>query len=285
MISTVDTKDAAAVAREVSRIFKELFPDGDDRFIDRAFAGVVGCFGGHFPGYQAIDARYHDLEHTMQGTLCLARLLGGRHEAGAEPALTPRMFELGLLAILMHDTGYLKRAEDREGTGAKHTITHVRRSSEFAREFLAPRGHNNGEIAAIQNMIRCTGVNVDLAAIPFSSDLEQTLGYALGTADLLSQMAAEDYVEKLPVLYAEFAEAVAFTGEQGAGAIRFKSAEDLMRCTPTFWRDYVWPKINDDFGALHRFLNDPLPDGPNAYLDRILRNLDRLEKRCSLFER
>ena len=33
------------------------------------------------------------------------------------------------------------------------------------------------------------------------------VGFALGTADLLGQMAAPDYVDKLPVLYDEFVEA------------------------------------------------------------------------------
>ena len=58
-------------------------------------------------------------------------------------------------------------------------------------------------------MIRCTGVNAALSVIPFQSEMEKVAGFALGTADLLGQMAAEDYVDKLPILYAEFAEAAA----------------------------------------------------------------------------
>ena len=50
------------------------------------------------------------------------------------PLLTDKLFELGLLGILMHDTGYLKRTEDMQGTGAKYTLTHVRRSAEFAHD-------------------------------------------------------------------------------------------------------------------------------------------------------
>jgi len=38
------------------------------------------------------------------------------HRAAGQPPLTPHMFELGLLAILFHDTGYLKRRGDNEGT-------------------------------------------------------------------------------------------------------------------------------------------------------------------------
>ena len=105
MFPAVDTRDLAAVEAEVAGIFVSLFPEADSSFISRAFGWAEQWFTGNYPGYQAIDARYHDLEHTLQGTLCLARLLRGRHYAGANPVLTPVMFELGLLAILAHDTG------------------------------------------------------------------------------------------------------------------------------------------------------------------------------------
>ena len=95
---------------------------------------------GNYLDYQAIDAHYHDLEHTLQGILCMARLLRGRQAQGQEPKLTQRMFELGMLAILLHDTGYLKKRGDNEGTGAKYTLTHVDRSIQFAGELmLCPR--------------------------------------------------------------------------------------------------------------------------------------------------
>ena len=278
MFPLVDTRDLSAVQGEVESIFASLFPEESSRFIAQAFAWTHQFFTGRYPGYQAIDARYHDLEHTLQGTLCLARLLRGRHFAGVRPILSPKMFELGLLAILMHDTGYLKRAEDSEGTGAKYTVTHVRRSAEFAKRFLSEKGYHASDTHAVQDMIRCTGVNVDLTAIPFTSELERVVGYALGTADLLGQMAAADYVEKLPVLFLEFEEAAKFSTSESPRAIRFQSAAELMQNTPTFWQSYVWPKVARDFGGLHRFLADPFPEGPNYYLDCIEANLAKLRR-------
>jgi hypothetical protein len=278
MFPAVDTRDLPAVEGEVAGIFASLFPEAESAFIPRAFNWADQWFNGRYPGYQSIDARYHDLEHTLQGTLCLARLLRGRHFAGATPVLTPVMFELGLLAILAHDTGYLKRSEDTEGTGAKYTLTHVRRSGEFAGKFYASQGYSAGDISAVQSMIRCTGVNADLKAIPFGSELERIVGYALGTADLLGQMAASDYVDKLPVLYAEFAEAARFNGPTAAKSIQFASATEMMCNSPVFWEKYAWPKIDGDFGALHRYLTDPFPDGPNYYLDRIEANVARLRE-------
>ena len=285
MFPAVNTRDLAAVQSEVEAIFSSLYPEAESGFIRRAFASAEEWFGGRFPGYQAIDALYHDLEHTLQGTLCLARLLRGRHFAGARPVLSPEMFELGLLAILMHDTGYLKYTGDREGTGAKYTLTHVRRSGEFARMFMQGQGRPGSDIIAVQNMIRCTGVNADLSDIPFTDELEMMVGFALGTADLLGQMAAADYIEKLPVLYLEFAEAAKFTGSGTPKSIAFKSAEEMMRSTPGFWQHYVLPKINRDFGGIHRFLNDPMPDGPNFYLEAIQSNLARLSQMTALAAR
>src|SRR5215470_3238421 len=136
MLRPVDTRVPSAVEKQVHSIYRTLFPDGDIGFVPRAFHWAIQCFAGHYADYQPIDAGYHDLEHTLQGTLCLALLLQGRHQAKALPLVSQKMFELGLLAILFHDTGYLKKKEDGDGTGAKYTSVHVGRSVVFAGEFL-----------------------------------------------------------------------------------------------------------------------------------------------------
>jgi hypothetical protein len=281
MYPPVVTKDPTAVEVEVQAACRTMFPDADLLFVPRVFGWAIECFTGNCRGYQAVDTRYHDLEHTLQGTLCLARLLRGRHLAETQPRLTQPMFQLGLLAILLHDTGYLKKREDIEGTGAKYTVVHVRRSAEFAAELLQEKGYTGTEIRAVQNMILCTGVNAALSVIPFHSELEKVLGWALGTADLLGQMAAEDYVDKLPTLYAEFAEAAAFSQDRTHFIAMFSSAADLMQKTPAFWEKFVRIKLDRDFGGLHAFLNDPYPAGPNPYFERIQANIERLRSRIA----
>jgi hypothetical protein len=126
-------------------------------------------------------------------------------------------------------------------------------------------------------MIRCTSINAVLSQIPFQSIEERIIGQALGTSDLLGQMAADDYVEKLPALYAEFTEAAAFSSDQPIMVGTFSSAEYLMLKTPSFWEDYVQPKLNIDFEGLYRFLNDPYPSGPNQYIQKIQANMLRLK--------
>jgi hypothetical protein len=211
----------------------------------------------------------------------MGRLLHGRQQAGAKPVITQRMFELGLLAILLHDTGYLKKRDDVGGTGAKYTLTHVARSVQFAERLLEEKGVSIAETRTVQHMIRCTGVNVDLGRVPFQTELEKVVGFALGTSDLLGQMAAEDYVEKLPVLYSEFEESARFYEGKMVGVSSFSSADDLVRKTPDFWAKYVVPKLNNDFWGIHRYLNKPFPNGPNHYVHRVEANIDKLRRRLA----
>jgi hypothetical protein len=258
-----------------------MFAPGDPAFISTAFGWVNDCFTGRYNDYPAIDARYHDLEHTMQGTLCMSRLLHGRFLAEAKPVVPQRLFELGLVAMLFHDTGYLKKRDDVGGTGAKYTLTHVARSVHFAEEFLEEHGFPIGDIRKVQHMIRCTGVNADLGRIPFQNEVEKVVGFALGTADLLGQMAAEDYVDKLPILYSEFEESARFYEGKMVGIQSFSSADDLIRKTPEFWEQYVLPKLNHDFWGLYRFLNVPYPNGPNEYIEKVQANIDEVRRRLT----
>jgi len=278
MYLPVATSDPAAVESAVQSAFLEMFPDASRDFVPQIFRWVRDCFAGKYPDYQANDARYHDFEHTLQGTLCMARMLHGRHLASARPALPRRMTELGLLAILLHDTGYLKKRGDMEGTGAKYTVTHVARSAEFAAHLLGEKGLSEKEIVSVQNMICCTGVDTMLKVIPFQNELEKTTGFILGAADLVGQMAADDYTEKLPELYAEFAEAARHVSPKSSFVSLFTSARDLLRKTPDFWDNYVKPKLDRDLGGPQRYLSQPYPDGPNSYMDKIEANMQRLRK-------
>lgn len=179
MFAPVDTRDPKEVEKEVQAAYQAMFPQGDSAFVPQALGWLTDCFNGKYKDFQASDARYHDLEHTLQGTLCMARLLHGRHRSGAKPVVAQRSFELGLLAILFHDTGYLKKRDDPDGTGARYTLTHVTRSVQFAEQFLEEKGFRVDEMLAVQHMIRCTGVNVDLKRIPFQSEVEKIVGFAL----------------------------------------------------------------------------------------------------------
>lgn len=274
----VDTKDPRAVAQEVREVYEGIFPDYDPDFVDRFFGWLDTWFTGRYKDYQAIDAPYHDYEHTLQGTLCLARLLYCRHKAGAQPELSRRNFELGVLAIMMHDTGYLKHADDVDGTGAKYTLTHVDRSAAFADQFLSEQGFTPDEVRAVKKMIYSTGVNTRVEEIPFANSIESLLGAAVATSDMLGQMAAGDYVDKISALYDEFAEAAAFNPDRPGFVHRFKSKEQLLSNTPGFWEQYAKPKLKNHCNSLYEFLNQPYPDGDNEYVSRIEANIEKVRR-------
>ena len=202
-------------------------------------------------------------------------MLHGWHKSGSGPRLDERAVRLGLVAILFHDTGYLKSRGDTDGTGAKFTPIHVQRSADFAQRILSQHGFSPGDIQEIQSMIRCTGVNANVQALFFDRAVDRQVGCVLATADLLGQMAASDYIEKLPLLYDEFAEAARHNPEIAALQM-FSSASDLIRKTPAFWKHHVRDRLNREFEGVYRYLNDPWPDGFNPYLARIEANIARI---------
>jgi hypothetical protein len=280
MYHRVDTRHPTEVEIEVAQLCHAMFPAGDRALVSRVFGWATTCFTGNYEGLQALDTKYHDYEHTLQVTLCLARLLQARHQAGAQPALSLPRFEQVLIAALFHDSGYLKTKYDTFGSGAKFTVVHVERGAEFAGMFLTEQGFPAPGIKAVQNMILCTNFMADLARIPFADEEERMAGLALATADLLGQMADPDYVDKLPRLFSEFREADYFKAPGGAGTdtATFSSANDLMRKTPLFYEKVVKVKINRDYRGLYRYLNRPYPDGPNWYMEQIDANLKRIEE-------
>ena len=277
MFISVDTKDPAAVCREAQQVYISLFGSDERAFIAYAFDWFLQAFEGSYRDYQAVDMAYHDREHTMQGALCYVRLMHCRYQARVEPVVPRHMFELGLIAILLHDSGYLKRNEDTAGTGAKYTLEHVDRSCVFAQELLSDKGYSDDDIVKVQHMIRCTGLYVVFDSIRFETSLEKLIGLSIATADLLGQMSAASYVERLSDLFKEFKECWEYSGEQ-AESLHYGSVDQLLKQTPEFWEGYVKNKIDSECMGLYRFLNQPYPDGPNDYILRIEANIDRVRE-------
>jgi len=280
MFPPVDTKNAAAVAALVEARFATLYPRENPHWIANLFIQVENLFAGRHRDYLAIDLRYHDLEHTLQATLCLTLLLEGRQAARAEPWLGPREFELAIAAGLLHDSGYLKLRSDTHGTGAKYAFCHVLRSGAFAAGYLPTLGAAEHEIEAVLAAINCTGPSAEISRLRFRRPIDRVIGCALGTADYLGQMGAADYPDELEDLYREFEESDAFV-HTPLERRTFKSADDLRRRTPGFWRHVVLPKLENDFQSVLRFLAQPFPHGPNRYLDAVEANIARIEQRIA----
>jgi hypothetical protein len=280
MPQLIDTKSGQAVAQFVHQVFQELFIGTSNTWIDRVFTDVEALFSGRHPDYSAIDLRYHDLEHTLQATVCLVELLASRHRAKVAPMASARQFELTIAAVLLHDTGYLKLRSDTEGTGAKYTFCHVLRSCAFAASYMPVLGANPREVEAVISAINCTGPSHEIGRLQFREPVERTLGCALATADYLAQLAAPDYPDKVEFLFAEFAESDAFTHVPMTERA-FQTPRHLLEKTPGFWKNSVLPRLNDDFGGLYHFLAEPYPHGPNPYLVAVEKNISIIRARLS----
>ncbi|MEO6873493.1 MAG: HD domain-containing protein [Opitutaceae bacterium] len=278
MLPPVDTKNPAAVTAFVSETFHRLFPRSAPSLLGPIFQGVERLFTGRHPDYQAIDLRYHDFEHTLQATVCLTLLLEGAQQSGEIEQLTPRQFELAIAAALLHDAGYLKARSDASGTGAKYTLTHVLRSCAFAASYLPTLGVNEREIAAVLGAINCTGPNNEIGRLQFDNPADRLIGCALATADILGQMSAPDYPDKLVVLYGEFLESDNFVA-MPRDRRRFQSPQDLVLKTPYFWTTVIRPRLETDFKKVYRFLAVPYPTGPNLYLDAVEHNIAVVRQR------
>lgn len=270
----LDTRDPVAVGRHVQGVFASLYPGQDTCFIERRFENLVQMFAGNYEGFQAMDTSYHDLEHTLQATLCMVDLLRGRAVRNESPPLSMAEFSLALLAIVLHDIGYLKREGDDEGTGAKYTHIHEIRSCQHARAYLSQRQWSESAIVEVENLIRCTGPRSQIHKISFQSEIEKMLGQMVCTADFIGQMSDPRYPEKLPTLYREFVESYDFQ-QIPATERPFRSYEDLLRKTPGFWEHFVVPRMEHECDNVWRFLIDPAT-GRNPWREAVETNIARI---------
>ena len=267
---TIDTKNPAAVCAAVRAAFAGIGAEDSFRLINRLFEDVTGMFEGRYPGYQAIDMFYHDFEHTLQATVCLTHLLQGRSRSADKPVLVPRDWELAVMAVLLHDSGYLKETDDLAGTGAKYTLIHERRSCDFARQYLPRMGVTATEIEDICSAIICTGPQSKISQITFHREEARLFAFILVTADYLAQMSATDYVAELPILFREFQEAYDY--ERVPPATRpYHEFRELLEKTPGFWTNYVRPMLDFEAGGVHRYLTTA--GHPNPYLLAVEANI------------
>lgn len=272
-MKTIDTRDYRSVAFGIIQAFHEAYPESNSFYIPRLVNDVKNIFAGKFENLCAIDTHYHDFEHTLQATLCLTRILISRQLRSITPTLTDEDFKLALVAIMLHDTGYLKSKGDREGTGAKYTRIHEQRSCQYAARYLSQFGWDAERIEAVQNMIRCTGPNADIATLNFSRPIEKVLGQAVCTADYIGQMSDPHYVGKLYHLYEEFEESDNYNNiPQKERA--FSSFQELLFKTPLFWEKIVLPRMHVECDNMLQFLT--LDDHSSPYLEAIEDNIKEI---------
>jgi hypothetical protein len=235
----IDCQDQEAVFAEITKIIYLLDADRVMARFQQVYEDIVRLFNGEYPGYRASNTKYHNLEHTIMVTLATARLVHGSIKGGFR--FTPEHILLGLLAALFHDAGLIQTKQDKNGTGAKYTIGHEKRSIRFMRKNLEKKNFTRQQMDDCAQLIKCTNLNIDAADIFFRSQEIGNLGKIVGSADLLAQMADRLYLEKLILLFKEFEE---------AGIPDFDSEIELLEKTEGFYKNVTRKRLTNGFGNI-----------------------------------
>jgi hypothetical protein len=277
----INVEDASQVRDEVARIFAARYPGVQLASLERAFADVEALFLGRYPGYLPCDTLYHDIRHTLDMTLAMARLVDGHDRArGGAERLGPRRAILGVVIALLHDCGYLRRAsEGNVENGAVFTKVHVSRSADFLLCYLPTIGFG-AEAPLASRLVHFTGYEMDLDDIRVDDQRDRVLGCMVGSADLIGQMSDRMYLEKCrEFLYQEFVlgSVAREKLDDGREIVRYASPEDLIYKTPGFYEYVARERINRKLGGADRYA-DAHFDGPSLYQSEIDANMSYLKE-------
>ena len=273
---SIRTTEPAVVGAEVVRLFKGLYQQQRAPELERAFADAAALYRGDHPDYHACDTEYHDIQHVLDVTLAMARLMDGYEHSRREgdAPLAREIFIVGVLAALFHDFGYLRRRHDRRHRyGAEYTLTHVSRGAAFLRQYLKQLGL--GHLARTASMlVHYTGYERPAETIRVSDTLLRRIGQMLGTADIIAQMSDRCYLEKCrDRLFPEFILG-GLAGRKLVGRRTlpaFASGDELVQKTPLFYQgatkrlDLQLARAYDY--AAHHF------GGQNLYLEEMRKNV------------
>lgn len=271
-----DNTDPDIVWKKATDVIARINPAYDYTLIRSVFVDVLRVFRGEYPGYGAIRTLYHDLSHTLEVFLCAVRLMHGVHISGT-PLNDDDLTRI-MIAMLMHDIGYVQRQGEESGTGAQFTQTHVRRGVEFMRQYFNEHHHPVELADSLQDLILGTEHTHAFVRSDFSDDRNYMLGQIVTTADLMGQMADRIYPEKLLFLYMEFKE---------ANLGHYQNMRDILCQTTTFF-DATKKKLAGPLGGMHKrfkfHFQATLGVDKDFYMEAIENNIAYVSKVISLDE-
>ena len=266
---SVKTTDPDAVAAEVRRIYREWYPKPGADSLIQPFENFAALYRGEHPDYHACDTGYHNMQHVLDVTLAMTRLLDGYQRVGREP-LDERLFRLGIILALYHDVGYIRHRKDtRHQEGAEYTLTHVSRGGLYLRNYLPRIGM--ADLAPIaERLVHYTGFEVPVEKIRLPDPVFRVVGNLLGTADILGQMSDRCYLEKCyERLYPEFVAGGIAMRDDGSGGkqVMFESGADLVLKTPGFYR-HAEDRLDNVLGYAYRYAERHF-EGKNLYIEAV----------------
>jgi hypothetical protein len=268
--------DPVDVCSAVKAAFVSVFPREEFGVVATAFNDVARMYRGECPDYHACDTDYHDLRHVLDVTLAVARLLIGyeRVHAGTDDVLGVERVQMGIIAALYHDIGYLRHVKDtRHKHGAEYTKTHVTRGTRYLANYLPTLG-KAAWVPRMRILLHYTGYE---KVVRMKNKHDHMLGCLLGTGDLIAQMSDRSYLERCrDSLYMEFKIGNVPAPKSDAGQ-PFESPAALLDQTPDFMRMTVDGRLNKLFGAVYRYA-EQFFDGENLYMIGLEKNCAFLQK-------
>ena len=275
----INTTDPVCVKLEVARIYATRYPRADPSPLAQAFDDIAKLYRGQYEGYAACDTEYHDLQHVLEVTLAMARLLDGYERSrGDAPPIGERLFLLGVVCALFHDCGYIRRRNDnKHRNGAEYTVCHVTRGARFLKTYMATIGL--GEFATVAGQVlHYTGYERAVERIRMPDPIYRLIGSLLGSADIIAQMSDRCYLEKCrDRLFPEFVMGGITRKRTGSGeVVVFASADDLVRKTPSFFRTAA-RRLDTELGGAYRYALAHF-GGNNFYMEAVKQNVSFAER-------
>lgn len=280
--NTVQTTDPFDVEAEIGRIFHLLYPRRGDGKIRQAIGDAARLFRGEYPGYAACDTAYHDLQHTLDVCLAMARIMAGYVREERNGIIDADLFAFGVIAALFHDAGYIRRTSDAlHSNGAEYTKVHVTRSGRFLRDYLREVGLGKFSAAAAPTL-HFTGYERAAQRIRVPDPVFRLIGNMLGSADIIAQMSDRCYLEKCyGRLYPELVVGQVDRKKHADGReeLIFTSAEDLVLRTPQFYQTAM-KRLHQQLDAMMRFAAER-SEQRNLYVDEAEKNIQYARRLAS----
>jgi hypothetical protein len=277
--NTVQVSSPGAVTEAVFATLVQAFPDEKFSRVRQAYVDFEKLFTGKWPGFLGCDTVYHDIQHTLDMSLAVARILTG-HEltVPTNERLGASRVQLGMIVALFHDAGFIRSSEEDTiyRHGAELTQSHVRRSAELLKNYLPTIGlADQAEVAAI--IVHFSGYEIPLDEILVDDPLDKRLGHLVATGDMIAQMADRCYLEKCrDRLFPEFVLGGVnmLTGDE-VGKLEW-TPEELLRRTPMFFEQVMNDRLDGAFNSGYKYL-EVLFGGKNPYLESINQSMDYLQ--------
>ncbi len=255
---------------EILAILTLMSPDFKRASLLELHREIGLVFEGRHPDYRQSNTKYHNLDHTYSVVLATLRLFHGLYCDGwpvSRDTLTKALF-----SAYFHDCGLLLKNSEEAVTGATYTIGHEKRSMFFMADYLKEKNFSLPFITDCSLIIQCTNLSIDPDSLFFPSAEMQMASFAVGSADVLAQMADRYYLERLPSLFQE---------HQEGGIANYNSVIELMQQTSAFYHDVVVDRLSRVFGNLTKYMQIHFRErwgvDKNLYLDNIKKNVKYIQ--------